>query len=124
VTLEEVLTDAAFARMEALGERLAHGVQTVIERHALPWHVVRIGGRVEYHFSLRPLRNGAEGAALIDQDVSSYLHLFALNRGVMVFPFHNRALVCAAHVDADVDRHTAVLDAAAGELVASAGRPG
>jgi glutamate-1-semialdehyde 2,1-aminomutase len=117
VTLEEVLTDAAFARMDALGERLAHGVQSVIERHALPWHVVRIGGRVEYHFSPARLRNGAEGAALIDQDVSTYLHLFALNRGVMVFPFHNRALVSAAHADADVDRHTAVLDAAVGELL-------
>jgi glutamate-1-semialdehyde 2,1-aminomutase len=118
VTLEEVLTDAAFLRMDALGERLAHGVRSVIDRHVLPWHVVRIGGRVEYHFAPARLRNGAEGAALIDREVSTYLHLFALNRGVMVFPFHNRALVCAAHADADVDRHTAVLDAAVDELLA------
>lgn len=116
-TLEEVLTDEAFGRMDSLGARLADGVQTVISRHHLPWHVVRIGGRVEYHFSARPLRNGAEGAAITDQEVSTYLHLFALNRGIMVFPFHNRALVSAAHTDADVDRHTDVLDAAVEELV-------
>jgi glutamate-1-semialdehyde 2,1-aminomutase len=77
--------------------------------------VQRIGGRVEYHFTPKPLRDGREGVAIIDRDLSTYIHLFALNRGVMVFPFHNRALVSPAHTDADVDRHTEVL----GQAVAS-----
>ena len=118
VTLEEVLTDGAFARMDALGARLADGIDGIIGRHRLPWHVIRIGSRVEYHFCPRPLRDGSEGTSVIDHQVSTYLHLFALNRGVMVFPFHNRALVSPAHSEADIDRHSEVLEAAVGDLVA------
>jgi glutamate-1-semialdehyde 2,1-aminomutase len=79
--------------------------------------VVRIGGRVEYHFTERPLRHGAEGAAAVDSDLSGFLHLFALNRGVMVFPFHNRCLVSPAHTDADVDRHSEIFAAAIDALL-------
>jgi glutamate-1-semialdehyde 2,1-aminomutase len=111
-TLENVLTSAAYERMETLGARLADGIDHVTARHDLPWHVVRIGGRVEYHFAPRPLRTGREGVAIIDRELSTYIHLFALNRGVVVFPFHNRALVSPVHSEADVDRHTEVLDAA------------
>jgi len=120
VTLEEVLTDAAFATTERLGERCAAGIEGVIAERSLPWHVVRIGGRVEYHFAERPLRDGAEGAAAVDSALSSYLHLFALNRGVLVFPFHNRCLVSPAHTNADVDRHTEVFAEAVTSLLAAA----
>lgn len=116
-TLDHVLTDEAFARMDALGARLCEGVQVIINRRRLAWHVVRIGGRVEYHFTPDPLRNGADGVAALDAAVSNYLHLYALNRGVMVFPFHNRALVSPVHAEADIDRHTAVLDGALDTLM-------
>lgn len=110
-TLDDVLTDRAFAHMDGLGARLEDGVSGVIARHRLPWHVARIGGRVEYHFSPAPLRNGAEGAQIVDSELSNFLHLFALNRGVIVFPFHNRALVSPVHSERDVDAHTEVLAA-------------
>jgi glutamate-1-semialdehyde 2,1-aminomutase len=116
VTLDEVLTEDAYERMTGLGTRWADGVMGVIERHDLAWHVVQIGGRVEYHFSPRPLRNGAEGVAIVDQELSGYLHLHALNRGVMVFPFHNRGLMSPAHDVADIDRHGRVLDEAVTSL--------
>jgi glutamate-1-semialdehyde 2,1-aminomutase len=119
VTLEEVLTEAAFERTEILGERCAGGIEGVVAEHSLPWHVVRIGGRVEYHFTERPLRDGAEGAAAADSALSGYLHLFALNRGVLVFPFHNRCLVSPAHTEADVDRHSEVFTAAIASLLTS-----
>jgi glutamate-1-semialdehyde aminotransferase len=115
-TLAEVLTPSAYRRMHAAGQRLAEGVEEVIRRRRLPWHVQRIGGRVEYHFTPRPLRNGSEGAAIINHELSTYIHLYALNRGVIVFPFHNRALVSPAHTDADVDRHTQVFDEAISTL--------
>ena len=116
-TLEEVLTEEAFARTDALGARCLAGIEAVIAERSLPWHVVRIGGRVEYHFTPRPLRHGAEGAAAVDPDLSGFLHLFALNRGVMVFPFHNRCLVSPAHTDADVDRHSEIFAAAIAALI-------
>jgi glutamate-1-semialdehyde 2,1-aminomutase len=115
-TLEEVLTPAAFERTEVLGARCEEGIATAIAKHELPWHVVRIGGRVEYHFTPEPLRNGREGTEIIEGLLSGYLHLYALNRGVMVFPFHNRCLVSPAHSEADVDLHGAVLDEALASL--------
>ena len=115
-TLEEVLTAGAFARTDALGALCEAGIAAVIEERSLPWHVVRIGGRVEYHFTPEPLRDGAEGAAAVDAERSSYLHLFALNRGVLVFPFHNRCLFSPAHSEADADRHSEVFAAAVASL--------
>jgi glutamate-1-semialdehyde aminotransferase len=115
-TLAEVLTPSAYRRMDAAGQRLAAGVDEVIRRRRLPWHVQRIGGRVEYHFTPRPLRNGSDGAAITNHELSTYIHLYALNRGVIVFPFHNRALVSPAHTDADVDCHTEVFDEAIATL--------
>jgi glutamate-1-semialdehyde 2,1-aminomutase len=115
-TLAEVLTDAAFERMIALGERFETGVRQVIEDHALAWHVVRLGCRVEYLFRAEPARTGAEAATGGDADLDRFIHLYALNRGILLTPFHNMALMSPATTEADVDRHTEVFDAAAGEL--------
>jgi glutamate-1-semialdehyde 2,1-aminomutase len=115
-TLEEVLTDEAFARMTALGERLAAGAEGAIAAAGLPWHVARVGCRAEYRFSSQPPRNGGESASAGDEELERFLHLYALNRGVLITPFHNMALVCPATTEADVDRHTEVFAAALGEL--------
>ena len=115
-TLEEVLTEEAFGRMLPLGDRWAAGVQEVIERRRLPWHVTRLGARAEYHFMPYPPRTGAEQAANGDFDLERLLHLWALNRGVLLTPFHNMALMSPATVEADVDRHTALFDEAAAAL--------
>jgi glutamate-1-semialdehyde 2,1-aminomutase len=115
-TLEHVLTEDAFARSDALGQRCAAGLETIFSAHELPWHVIRIGSRVEYHFAPEPLRTGAEGAAIVDGELSGYLHLFALNRGILVFPFHNRSLISAAHTPEYIDRHNAVIEDAISAL--------
>src|SRR5436190_560621 len=115
-TLAEVLTDAAFERMIALGERFETGVQRVIDDHALPWHVVRLGCRVEYLFRSGPARTGAEAAAGGDAELDRFIHLYALNRGILLTPFHNMALMSPATTEADVDRHTEVFAEAATEL--------
>lgn len=107
-TLEEVLTDAAFARMVALGERFEAGVATVLADTGLAWHVTRIGARVEYMEGVDAPRTGAEAAAAFDPVVDAYLHLFLLNRGVLMTPFHMMALMSPATTEADVDRHTEV----------------
>jgi glutamate-1-semialdehyde 2,1-aminomutase len=115
-TLSEVLTDDAFARMIALGERFEEGVATVIERHALPWHVTRLGCRVEYLFRPERPRNGSEAAAGGEPELDRFIHLYALNRGILLTPFHNMALMSPATTEADVDEHTTVFDEAAREL--------
>ena len=115
-TLAEVLTDEAFERMIALGERFEAGVAEAIKRHDLPWHVTRLGCRVEYLFRRERPRNGSEAAAGGDAELDRLIHLYALNRGILLTPFHNMALMSPATTAADVDRHTDVFGEAAREL--------
>jgi glutamate-1-semialdehyde 2,1-aminomutase len=115
-TLGEVLTDDAFEQMTALGARLAAAIEDAIADAGRPWHVTRLGARAEYRFSPEPPRDGGESAALGDEELERYLHLHALNRGVLLTPFHNMALVCPATSAADVDRYGEVFAAALGEL--------
>jgi glutamate-1-semialdehyde 2,1-aminomutase len=107
-TLSEVLTDEAFARMLPLGERWAAGVDGLIRAHDVPWHVTRLGARAEYHFMPDLPRNGSEQWAHGDAELERFLHLWAMNRGVLMTPFHNMALMSPATTAGDVDRHTAV----------------
>ena len=107
-TLDKVLTAQAFEHMIALGRRFAEGVDGVIKERGLPWHVTRLGCRAEYWFCPRPPRNGGEAAAAIDAELDRYMHLAALNRGILMTPFHNMALMAPQATAADVDRHTQV----------------
>ena len=116
-TLEQVLTEEAFERMIELAERFARGVDDAIERNALPWHAVRLGCRVEYRFRPAPPRNGAEAAAAADPDLDRFMHLYALNRGILLTPFHNMALMSPATTEKHVDLHTEVFESAVSELL-------
>jgi glutamate-1-semialdehyde 2,1-aminomutase len=107
-TLEHVLTDEAYAGMIALAERYTAGVEEVIESRRLPWHIVRLGARAEYNFCAEPPRNGGESHEAGDPQLDEYTHLNALNRGILLTPFHNMALMSPATTADDVDRHTAV----------------
>jgi glutamate-1-semialdehyde 2,1-aminomutase len=115
-TLLEVLTDDAFGVMIPLAQRWTDGVAVAIGDAGLPWHVTRLGARAEYLFgSMRP-RNGRDAAAMDDFGLQQLTHLFALNRGILLTPFHNMALMSPATSERDVDRHTTVFAEMAGEL--------
>ncbi|HEX5241604.1 MAG TPA: aspartate aminotransferase family protein [Candidatus Limnocylindrales bacterium] len=118
-TLGSVLTGEAFARMIELAEGWTAGVESVLDARRVPWHVTRLGCRAEYHFRPTAPRTGAEAAAATDVPLERYLHLAALNRGVLMTPFHNMALMSPATTAADVDRHTAMFDEVVTELVAA-----
>ncbi len=106
-TLSSALREEDYAVAIPLAERFTAGVAGVIEKHGLPWNVQRLGCRAEYWFCPPP-RDGAAAAAVVDEDLEGFLHLWALNRGVLLTPFHNMALFSPAHTEADVDRHTEV----------------
>ena len=95
-TLAEVMTADNYARMERGAALLAQGLGAVIERHRAPWHVVRVGARVEFICAPGPLRNGAEAALAHQPQVEAALHVALLNRGTMIAPFHNMMLVSPA----------------------------
>lgn len=116
-TLEEVLTPTAWERTLPLAERFAAGVEGVVAERGLPWIVKRLGARAEYWFREAPPRNGGEAAAAVDVELDRYMHLAALNRGILMTPFHNMALLSPAHEAEDVDRHTAVFRESVAQLL-------
>ena len=116
-TLTEVLTDEAFGRMLPLGDRWADGVDAGISAYGLPWNCARLGARGEYTFTPDAPRTGAEAAAAGDFELEQLLHLYTLNRGILLTPFHNMALMSPATTEADVDRHTEVFGELLGRLV-------
>ena len=117
-TLEHVLTDDVFPAMIELGGRFAEGVQSVIDRYDVPWSVTQLGARAEYRFASPAPKSGEESDAAADDELDEYLHLYTCNRGVLITPFHNMALMCPETTAADVDRHTEVFDEAVAALVA------
>lgn len=114
-TLSEVLNDEAFPAMIDLATRFTAGVQGVIDRHNLPWSVVQLGARSEYRFTNPAPRSGTESAAAQDDDLEEYLHLALANRGILLTPFHNMALMAPTTTAAQVDQHTEAF----GEIVAA-----
>jgi glutamate-1-semialdehyde 2,1-aminomutase len=115
-TLEEVLTEHAFAHMASLGERFTEGVQASLDAFDLPWSVSRLGARAEYRFARPAPRTGAESAAAADDELDAYLHLALANREILMTPFHNMALMCPDTTEADVDLHTEVFREVTGAL--------
>ncbi len=105
-TLESVITKQAFKKMMPLAERFEKGVNDVIRGRGVPWHVARLGVRIEYHFQPTAPRNGTEADASRDSELEKLLHLMLLNRGILMTPFHNMALIAPSTTRTDVDRHT------------------
>ena len=110
-TLGQVMTRENYAHMEAGADRLATGLSKAIERHRAPWHVVRVGARVEFICAPGPLKNGSEAHHAHQPRVEAAVHTALLNRGCLIAPFHNMMLVSPATTDRQIDRLIAAFDA-------------
>jgi glutamate-1-semialdehyde 2,1-aminomutase len=107
-TLQNVLTDEFYSKAIALQEQFTAGVESVIQEFELPWIVKRLGNRSEYWFRPTPPKNGGEAHAAIDHELDRYMHLFTLNRGILMTPFHNMALISPETTQEDVNYHTKI----------------
>ena len=107
-TLEHVLIESSYKKAIDLSNRFAKGVESIIAEFSLPWIVKRLGCRSEYWFRATPPRNGGEAAVAVDSELDRYMHLFSLNRGILMTPFHNMALISPDTTQEDVDYHTQV----------------
>lgn len=116
-TMEEVLTQKAFDHMIPLAELWANGVAKAIAEFGVPWNVTRLGCRAEYLFSSRTPRNGGEAHDAMDFELERFMHLFAMNRGILLTPFHNMALMSPATTNEHIDQHTEVFRGALRALV-------
>jgi glutamate-1-semialdehyde 2,1-aminomutase len=119
-TLAEVMTPANYAHMEKGALRLSKGLQAAIDRHGAPWHVVRVGARVEFICAPGPLKNGTEAAAAHMPEVEAAVHTALLNRGSLIAPFHNMMLVSPATKKRQIDRLIAAFDEILTELFGDA----
>jgi len=115
-SLTKVLTKQAFDRMTPLAERWTAGVQLAIQQAQLPWHVTRLGCRAEYLFSAEPPKNGQQAHDAMDFELERFMHLYAMNRGILLTPFHNMALTSPQTEVEDVDAHTKVFRECVREL--------
>jgi len=116
-TLQKVLTPEAFTRMIPMAERWTDGVAKAIAEYDLPWNVTRLGCRAEYLFAAQTPRNGTEAHDAMDFELERFMHLYAMNRGILLTPFHNMALMSPVTAPEDIDQHTKVFRDAAKELV-------
>lgn len=114
--LAQVMTEAAYARMLAGAERLVAGLKTVIATHGLAWSVVHVGARVELVFADPPPKNAEQMRKALDPALVSAFHLWLINRGVLIAPFHNMMLVSPVTEDAAIDRLVAAVAGFAGAL--------
>jgi glutamate-1-semialdehyde 2,1-aminomutase len=108
--LEEVMTEQAYRHMFALAAQLADGLRDIIARHKLPWSVTQIGARTEFQFTPTAPRNGTEAQAAMDSELEQAIHLYLLNRGLLITPFHNMLLVCPETTAAEVARLLSVFE--------------
>ena len=116
--LGQVITRDAYAHMLSMADRLVAQLNGVISTHALDWHVSHVGARVELVCSAIPPRNGSEARAVMDHALESTIHLYLVNRGILLAPFHNMMLVSPVTQVAQVDRLAAELNSALTELLA------
>jgi glutamate-1-semialdehyde 2,1-aminomutase len=105
-TLGEVLTDIAFEHMVALATAFREGVESTLTSYDVTWTIAQHGARAEYRFVSPAPRSGSESAAAHDDELEEYLHLFMSNRGLLMTPFHNMALMCPETARTDVELHT------------------
>jgi glutamate-1-semialdehyde 2,1-aminomutase len=116
-TLGEVLTDDAFIPMIEMADKYTEEVERIIVEADLAWSITQLGARAEYRFARPEPRNGGESAAAADDELDEYMHLYTLNRGILMTPFHNMALMCPDTSESDIDRHSEVFADAVTELV-------
>lgn len=117
-TLEHVLTQAMYDRCEVLADHYERGILDCISDYELPWIVKRLGFRVEYWFCETAPTNGGEANAAVDSDLDRFMHLWALNRGILMTPFHNMALIAADTTEEDIDYHSRIFREAVQTLFA------
>jgi len=118
-TLEHVLTEEAFEHMISLATAFTDGVNELFDRYELPWAINQLGARAEYRFARPYPINGTAANESADAELEDFLHLYLVNRGILLTPFHNMALMCPTTTLEDVNLHNEVFEQAIKALVSA-----
>ncbi|HXC60696.1 MAG TPA: transaminase [Steroidobacteraceae bacterium] len=114
-SLAELMTPANYQRMAQRAMQLSEGIEMLFRRHALGWQVSRVGARLEFGAAPAP-RTGRQSLAAIDHPLLGALHLYLLNRGFLLTPFHNMMLCSPVTTPAQVEAFLNTFDAALDEF--------
>ncbi|HSX94735.1 MAG TPA: aspartate aminotransferase family protein [Hydrogenophaga sp.] len=114
--LTHLHTEANYAHMLAIAALLQDGLVKRLRAAGRPWTVTRLGARLELQFMPRTPRHAQDVRALAQGELESLTHLFMLNRGVLLTPFHNMMLASPATTPADVEHLLAAFDELLAEL--------
>ncbi|HOS97115.1 MAG TPA: transaminase [Deltaproteobacteria bacterium] len=128
--LEHAINEENFARMVRLAKRMEDGLAQIIRDAGLAWYVARIGCRVEFRFLPKPPRNGSEALfAEVDYNavdivsegltgpLDALIHVWCANRGILLTPVHEMALVGPTATERDVDHYVGAIGELVRELV-------
>ncbi len=115
-TLTEVATEAAYKHMLALARLLEHHLNDSLKTYKLPWNISRMGARLELQFCENSPSNAQQARLAQNDTIESAIHLYLLNRGVLLTPFHNMMLVCPATTEADINKLVQVFNDCLKEL--------
>ncbi|MFT4089992.1 MAG: aspartate aminotransferase family protein [Asticcacaulis sp.] len=109
--LTEVMTPEAYDYMQGGAAYLVEGLRAVIAQHGVDWSVVHVGARAELVFASPAPRNAAEMRPALDGALLPAFHLYLINKGVLIAPFHNMMLISPKTPYAAIDRLLAAVEA-------------
>ena len=115
--LTEVLVPDAYARLDRLNQRLAGGIENIVERHSVPWHGVTVGAKGCVTFAPDRIRSFRDFLNLDDR--LSHAHWLVQMAGGVFLPPWGKAeqwLISVQHDNADVDRFLTNLDRLAADV--------
>jgi glutamate-1-semialdehyde 2,1-aminomutase len=118
--LTEVLTPSAYQWLDRLTDRMARGLQDVIDRYAVEWRVVTAGAKGCVSFLPQPIHDFRDFLGL-DGRFGHAHWLVQHNRGAFLPPWGKveQWLLSVQHTDEDVDRFVANCEHLASRLTAA-----
>ena len=117
--LGEVLTDDAYAQLEATNRKLMAACDEIIERYGLPCYTQGLGAKGCVVFSPEPLYEYRDYLTKVDGELSTLAWLFHMNHGVFMTPgVEEEWTLSVAHSEADVQRYLDAFEAFARDVTA------
>jgi glutamate-1-semialdehyde 2,1-aminomutase len=119
-TLLDVLTDEAYARLQAANERLMADCESVIERYGLPAHTVGLGSKGCVVMSTEPVHEYRDYLTKIHHELTNLAWLYHMNHGIFMTPGEDEEWTLSVlHTDADLQRYVDVFEIFARDVAAA-----